>query len=122
MLDTIRDYAAAARRFRLARTVRAAHARYYTELAERGSERSAGARQLRWLTILAQERDNLSAALSFAADSGDVDTAMRLAAAAAPYWVIRDGHADAADRMRIRSRRARRPPPRPPPRWSRSIF
>ena len=52
--------------------------------------------QLGWLARLTAERDNLLAALRFAVDAGDADTAVRLGAALAWYWTVRSEHGTAA--------------------------
>ncbi|WP_027946627.1 ATP-binding protein [Amycolatopsis taiwanensis] len=100
MLATIREYglerlAASG----LADSVRAAHAAWFLDLAERAARHLRGAGQLRWLGVLTVERDNLLAALRFAADAGDAATARRLAAALGLFWAILGGHAEAADRL-----------------------
>ncbi len=100
MLATIRQYGLE----RLAEdglsdAVRAAHAACFLDLAERASPHLHGAAQLPWLGVLAAERDNLLAALRFAADAGDAATARRLGAALGLFWAIEGGHAQAADRL-----------------------
>jgi predicted ATPase/DNA-binding SARP family transcriptional activator len=100
MLATIREYGLE----RLAEdglidAVRAAHAAFFLDLAERAGPHLHGAAQLPWLGVLAADRDNLLAALRFAADAGDAATARRLGAALALFWTIEDGHARAADRL-----------------------
>jgi tetratricopeptide (TPR) repeat protein len=95
--DTIREYALE----RLteageAAQVRAAHARYYLDLAERAEPCLRGPDQARWLAVLRPERTNLLAALRFASDTGDADTAVRLGAALSFYWTIQGNHGEAA--------------------------
>ncbi|WP_324193513.1 AfsR/SARP family transcriptional regulator [Nocardia otitidiscaviarum] len=101
MLDTIREYGCQ----RLAdtgrlRTARADHAACYLELAERAEPHLRGSGQLPWLTRLAEERENLDAALRFATASGDTDTALRLAAALGMFWTVHGDHATATARLR----------------------
>ena len=96
MLATIREYGLE----RLAEdgltnAVRAAHAAFFLDLAERAAPHLRGAAQLPWLSVLAAERHNLLAALRFAADAGDAATARRLGAALALFWAIDGGHARA---------------------------
>lgn len=98
MLATIREYGLE----RLAEdglddAVRAAHAACFLDLTERAAPYLHGAGQLPWLRVLAAERDNLLAALRFAADTGDARTARRLGAALGLFWAVHDGHAQAAD-------------------------
>ncbi|MCG5219396.1 BTAD domain-containing putative transcriptional regulator [Streptosporangium soli] len=102
MLETIREYALE----RLARSgrvteLRAAHAAYFLELAERAEPHLRGVDQLRWIHRLLAERDNLLAALHFAADARDADTAVRLAAALGMFWTIRGNHVEAVGWFRL---------------------
>ncbi|MBS2554431.1 AfsR/SARP family transcriptional regulator, partial [Catenulispora sp. NL8] len=89
MLETLREYGIE----RLTEAgaiaeVRRAHARYFRDLAEQAEPHLRRREQLTWLARLDADRDNILAALRFAADSGDADTAIRLAAALAWYWSI----------------------------------
>ncbi|MES9537970.1 BTAD domain-containing putative transcriptional regulator [Actinomadura sp. NPDC000600] len=99
MLETIREYG----RERLAAEaapVRAAHARCFLELAERAEPGLRRPGQLEWISLLAAERDNLHAALQHAVDTGDADTAVRMGAALASFWMLQGDHAEAARRLR----------------------
>jgi predicted ATPase/DNA-binding SARP family transcriptional activator len=96
MLETIREYG----RDRLAQhgqlaEVRAVHTRCFLHLAELAEPHVRGTGQVPWVARLAGERDNLVAALRFAADTGDADTAVRLAAALGLFWTIQGNHAEA---------------------------
>ena len=89
MLETLREYGIE----RLAEAgtatdVRRAHARYFRDLAEQAEPHLRRREQLTWLARLDADSDNMLAALRFAADLGDADTAVRLAAALAWYWSI----------------------------------
>ncbi|ACU73527.1 transcriptional regulator, winged helix family [Catenulispora acidiphila DSM 44928] len=89
MLETLREYGIE----RLAEAgtvtdVRRAHARYFLDLAEEAEPHLRRREQLRWLARLDADSDNILAALRFAADIGDADTAIRLAASLAWYWSI----------------------------------
>jgi len=66
--------------------VRAAHAAHYRALADRAAPALRGPAQVAWLNRLEGERDNLRAALHYAASSGEVESALRLAVALAPFW------------------------------------
>ncbi|WP_157121481.1 BTAD domain-containing putative transcriptional regulator [Nocardia miyunensis] len=97
MLETIRAYSSA----RLAESgeherLRNACARYYTELAERADPLLRGPDQLRWLTLLSQEHDNLQAALRWAV-SADPALARQLIAAQAWYWWLSGRPGDAVE-------------------------
>ncbi|WP_238498344.1 BTAD domain-containing putative transcriptional regulator [Streptosporangium soli] len=90
MLETIREYGLE----RLAETgeitrARAAHAAYFLDLAERAEP-----------PALMAERDSLRAAVYFACDTADADTAVRLAAALGYFWTISEDHAEVAGRLR----------------------
>jgi predicted ATPase len=102
MLETIREYGLA----RLAEAgelagARAAHAAYFLELAETAEPHLRGREQLPWLAKLTAEQDNLLAALHTACDTGDADTAVRLAAALGPFWTINGRHGEAATSLRL---------------------
>lgn len=87
MLETVREYAAQRLDERgEAAALRAAHARCFLDLAEAAEPRLRTAEQLVWLDRLSTERDNLLAALRFAVETEDADTAIRLAAALSWYW------------------------------------
>jgi len=69
--------------------VREAHARYFTQLAEEGQQYLLGGQQLEWLRRLADDQDNMHAAIRTAIAAGDARTAVRLAAALGWYWSLR---------------------------------
>ncbi|MEU4293190.1 BTAD domain-containing putative transcriptional regulator [Kribbella sp. NPDC026596] len=101
MLETIREYGVE----RLAASgeidrVRAEHAAYFLELAEEAEPWLRGFGQLPWIGRLAADRDNLLAALRFACETDDADTAVRLGAALAFFWTIHGDHAEATERLR----------------------
>ena len=98
MLETIREYGVE----RLAEAgtvaeVRRAHARYFRDLVEEAEPHLRRREQLIWLARLGVERDNILAGLRFAADDGDADTAVRIAAALTSYWVLGGQHAEGMD-------------------------
>jgi tetratricopeptide (TPR) repeat protein len=64
--------------------IRAAHARWYLTLAEEGGPNRRGGERAAWLERVDAERENLRAALGW---GGDAETARRLAAAMAPFWI-----------------------------------
>jgi len=84
MLETIRDFAAAA----LASNdnVSRAHADWYMQLAESAIELLYGPEQGSWLQLLEIEHDNLRAALRWLYAAGDTEHALRLSAALHPFW------------------------------------
>lgn len=102
MLETLREYGSErlADRGELLQA-RRAHARYYRDLAEHAEPLLRTTDQLQWLRQLDVERDNILAALRFAADDGDADTAIRIGAALAWYWMLKDSHSEAATWLQI---------------------
>ncbi|MEV0679169.1 BTAD domain-containing putative transcriptional regulator [Actinosynnema sp. NPDC050436] len=102
MLETIREYGLE----RLAErgvigAARTAHAAHYRDLAERAEPHVRGKDQLAWIARLDADRDNVLAALHFAADSGDADTAVRIAAAMSLFWTVRGNRADSVGWFRL---------------------
>ncbi|MEU8245492.1 BTAD domain-containing putative transcriptional regulator [Nonomuraea sp. NPDC048916] len=93
MLGTIREYGL--ERLADAGRVRGLHAAYYLRLAEEAEPHLRGPGQPAWLGRLAAERDHLLAALRFARDSGDAETAVRLGAALAMFWTAHGDHTEA---------------------------
>ena len=106
MLETIREFA----HERLVETghapeLRKRHADWYLDLAERIQPQIMGSEKGRWLDLLDQEHDNLRAAITWAVETGEVETAMRLVGALWRFWQMRGhlaeglGHASASIRM-----------------------
>jgi predicted ATPase/DNA-binding SARP family transcriptional activator len=96
MLETIREFAAEQLSEREETAVlRAAHARYFLDLAETAEPKLRSADQLPWLDRLTVERDNLYAALRFAGETSNADTAVRLGAALSWYWILSGRHDEA---------------------------
>jgi predicted ATPase len=92
MLETIREYALE----RLAeredeRELRGRHAGFYCELAEQAEPALRGREQVAWLRRLDAERENLRAALGWAAESGEAELGLRTASALWRYWQVRGG-------------------------------
>ena len=98
LLETVRAYAAE----RLAEAgeeeqVRAAHARYFLDLAEQGEPMLRSGEQLPWLARLTAEHDNFAAALRTAIAARDTGTGLRLVAALAWFWIMRDYETEAGE-------------------------
>ncbi|WP_026414910.1 BTAD domain-containing putative transcriptional regulator [Actinomadura oligospora] len=95
MLETIRAFCAE-RLDEAGETsdVRAAHVRYFLDLAERTDTELRGHDQLEWLARLTDEHGNLHAALRHTVRN-DRPSAMRLVAALSWYWWLR-GRVDSA--------------------------
>lgn len=88
-LDTIRAFAL--ERLRATgeeREVCERHARAYLDLAERAKAHLPGRDQVAWLDRLAVDAPNLRAALVWAIEAGEVEIAMRLAAASWRFWLF----------------------------------
>ncbi|HEX8230600.1 MAG TPA: tetratricopeptide repeat protein [Chloroflexia bacterium] len=90
MLEMIRQYALE----RLAESAleaqtRAAHARYYHELAESAEPELKGAGQAAWLDRLEAEHDNLRAAMTWFAGRGDAQCGLQMAGMLWRFWYVR---------------------------------
>lgn len=66
-----------------------AHAAYYLSFGERAEQQLSGPDQKSWLQSLDREQDNLRAALRWAIEQREGDTAQRLAGALQPFWLTR---------------------------------
>lgn len=77
--------------------VRARHADYYLQLAERAAPELGGHSQRQWLDRLTAEHDNLQAALTWFDRSGDSLNLMRLTWALFFYWWYQGYTRDAKD-------------------------
>jgi predicted ATPase len=77
--------------------VREEYARCFTRLAEESQDHLRGARQLDWLGRLAEDQDNLHAAIRGAVAIGDAPAAIRLAAALGWYWSLRSMKIEGAE-------------------------
>ena len=92
MLETVREYALE----HLARSgeeeeLRRRHLEHFLALGEAAEPELFAADQIAWFARLADEHDNMRAALEFALDSGDPLSGLRLAVAIRRYWSIH-GH------------------------------
>ncbi|MES2523137.1 MAG: protein kinase [Gemmatimonadota bacterium] len=90
MLETVREYGLARLRTTAREgAVRSAHLAYFLRFAEECEQHLRGPDQTRWFDRLAQEYDNLRAAMDFALHSDDVHAAARMAAALQRFWLTR---------------------------------
>jgi predicted ATPase/DNA-binding SARP family transcriptional activator len=90
MSETMREYALE----RLAErgdgeAVHRRHADFYLRLAEEAEPALLGPEQVRWARKLDSERDNLRAALTWAAASGEAEVGLRTASALWRFWQMR---------------------------------
>lgn len=89
MLATVREYALEQLEASgTVESVRARHAEYYVELADRIEFALEGAHQREWVSRLNDDRDNLRAAVRFLLDHGDWDTAARIAWDLFIFWWV----------------------------------
>ena len=91
MLETIHEYA----RERLDESgeedyIRTRHLKYFLQLSEQAEEALKGSIQIEWLTRLTDERDNLHAALSWAAKTKDIEAGLYIAGSLRSFWRMRD--------------------------------
>ena len=87
MLETIRAYASEQLADAGEHTaLRAAHSKYYAELAAASVPLLHGADQLRWLQRLSAERANMRNAIEYTSGHGDGETALRLAGSLSQFW------------------------------------
>ncbi|MBB2910653.1 putative ATPase/DNA-binding SARP family transcriptional activator [Streptosporangium becharense] len=98
MLETIREYGLAQliRRDEVG-VARGRHAGFFLRLAETADRHLRTSDQLRWLVRLSAERDNLSAAIRWAVESGDADLAVRFGVALCWFWFLRDHPPESLD-------------------------
>jgi predicted ATPase len=92
MLETIREYALE----RLEQSgeielLRQRHAEQYLALAERAEPELEGPHQMVWLDRLESDHANLYATLEWAAERGEMATALRLGGSLWQFWAVR-GH------------------------------
>jgi predicted ATPase/class 3 adenylate cyclase len=90
MLETIREYAAE----RLTQSPDAAviarrHGEYFSDLVRQAEPELLGRDQAEWLDRLEAERDNVRAALHWAPDAGEVETALLMAGRLWRFWHLR---------------------------------
>ncbi|MFD9739598.1 BTAD domain-containing putative transcriptional regulator [Umezawaea sp. NPDC059074] len=90
MLETIKEFALERLAERDGVTeARREHALYFLDFAETAETHLRGPDQVVWVPRLVLERDNLVAALHFAADTGDAATAVRLGASLGMFgWIL----------------------------------
>jgi non-specific serine/threonine protein kinase len=74
--------------------VRLRHAGYYLALAEEAEARIKGHEQVEWLDRLEAENDNLRAAIVWALEAEEAQTAARFGWALGMYWVMRARHSE----------------------------
>ncbi|MFI9330271.1 BTAD domain-containing putative transcriptional regulator [Kitasatospora sp. NPDC052868] len=98
MLETIREYGLEQLALRTeADAVRGRYVGFLLDLAERADPLLRTGGQLRWLARLSAERDNLAAAIRWAVEAGDADTAVRFGAALGWFWSLRGNPPESLD-------------------------
>jgi non-specific serine/threonine protein kinase len=92
MLETIREYGLECLKAQGEREIfQQRHASYFLQLAERAEPELGSAQQSVWIASLELEHDNFRAALEWALDERQAETAMRLAGALWWFWYLH-GH------------------------------
>jgi predicted ATPase len=100
MLETVRDYGIGRLRATACEAaVRVGHLQYVLRFAEESEWHLRGPEQTRWFDRLAQEHDNLRAALDHALASDDIVTAARLAAALHRFRLTRGYLGEGTERL-----------------------
>jgi tetratricopeptide (TPR) repeat protein len=98
LLETVREYALELLEQRSdGSEIRLRHADWFADLAEGAEANLTGEHQAEWLERLANDHDNLLAALELLLAQGEVERALRAASAVVRYWRAR-GHAVEASR------------------------
>ncbi len=69
--------------------LRLVHGEYYLDLVEQAAKRWHGGEEVFWFARLTIELDNLRAALAAAIEDGRIDSALRMVAALANFWIGR---------------------------------
>jgi tetratricopeptide (TPR) repeat protein len=101
MLETIREFGAECLRAEGDwERARRAHAMYFLALAEQAEAELTGPQQNQWLDLLDVEHDNLRAALSWAEEQGEIETALRLGGALWRFWIMRTHMREGQERLR----------------------
>jgi tetratricopeptide (TPR) repeat protein len=114
MLETIREFAAEQLQASgEEESARRRHLRYLIDLADEAGPHLEGPEQDAWLDRVERERENIRAAERLAAERGDVEGCLRLAAPLWRYWQTRAGANDARERLDIVLRLAPLAPPTP---------
>jgi predicted ATPase/class 3 adenylate cyclase len=100
MLETIREFAMeqAVARGRWD-ALRAQHAALFLSVAEEAATQVMGSGKRAWLDRLEEDHDNLRAAIGWAIETGDAETAMRLGSALWRFWQMRGYLAEGFERL-----------------------
>ena len=99
MLEVLRDFALEQlRAMGEVEALRLRHARYFCELAESAEQPLAGPEQKEWLDRLEAEHSNLRAAITYAFESDDAATAVRLAGGLRRFWYV---HGPSEEGLRV---------------------
>ncbi|MGH2404584.1 MAG: tetratricopeptide repeat protein [bacterium] len=100
MLETIREFAAERLDARgEAEAIRRRHAMAFLALAEQAAPQFLGPEKAVWLDRIEGAHDNLRAALEWATDRGETETALRTGAALWRFWQMRGHLHEARERL-----------------------
>ena len=103
MLETIREYGAEKLAERAVRggselqELRRRHAAYYSGLTQEAMPHLLTGDQIRWLRVIAADRDNILAALRYWCDVGDAQQAISLAVSVSTVAFLLGNHADISE-------------------------
>jgi predicted ATPase len=95
MLELVREYAL--EQLDESDDVRRRHLDYFLGLAEEAEQQLGHPDQIAWFTRLEEEHDNLRAALAFALESGDAESALRLVGGIRRFWHVHGYFAEGRD-------------------------
>jgi predicted ATPase/class 3 adenylate cyclase len=100
MLETIREYASERlAEFPDADDTARRHAAHFLAMAERAGPELTGPNQVHWLERFSEEHDNFRAALTWSAQTGDLDSALRLGGSLWRFWQMRGHLREARERF-----------------------
>ncbi len=90
MLETVREYGLEClRELGELEQIQRVHAMYYLSLVEQAEPQLKGRQQIRWLTLLEQELENLRAALGWLIEHGEAEPVLQFCGALWRFWYLR---------------------------------
>ncbi len=92
MIETIREYALnCLKKSGELEELKEAHANYYLALVEQAEPELTKVQQIEWFTKLAEEHNNVRAAISWAESKDKIELGLKLVTAVWRFWIVR-GH------------------------------
>jgi predicted ATPase/DNA-binding CsgD family transcriptional regulator len=90
MLETVREYGLEClRELAELEQIQRLHAMYYLSLVEQAEPQLKGRQQIKWLTFLEQELENLRAALGWLIEHGEAEHTLQFCGALWRFWYLR---------------------------------